>query len=1091
MTENTASTTDFDIHEPDSTDEEVGFLLSSQQERLWSAFGEAVPRSQCLLDLLDAPEGDEIRRALQRAVDRHEILRTAFVRPAGLRAPLQVVRDRGTVCWGAADLGGLSDSDQQRRVAEILRAQIDAPVDLERGPLLRAMLLTRADHRLLALTAPAIALDARSLELLAQEALRAAAAGDPGSPAGEPPQEEPLQYGDYAAWQHEQRELEDGAGPAAAADARDAPITALPLAGAATAPASDPRLEVPVAVDREAAARIERMGAEPRDAWLALWGVLLARLSGGTRVTVDVRVDGRAQEELVGALGPFARHLPVTVEIAPGASFEDVLATVARARGAAEEGQERQAPATRPRTLVGFSFATDDAEPFELAGLRAVAIGSSDPDDLHQASLRVRSRAGGPELVLSCDREAVARAEAERLAGQLETLIEAVAGSGSAAVAHLEILSPSQRAHLLEELSGASGSASAALGCVHWRFEDLAARTPDAPAVALGGERLSYAQLNERANRLAHALRARGVGSGSTVTLLLDRSPELVVAVLGVLKAGGAYLPLNPDHPTERLAFQVRDAASSLVLTQGSLAPRAAALETSVLRLDEPLDSESAENPQRRNDPGDVVYVIYTSGSTGVPKGVEVTHAGLASYVAAITDRLALSGEEPLRFGVLTTMSTDLGNTTIFSALLSGGCLELIPVEAAMDGEAFAAHLGGRPLDVMKITPSHLSALLASAERGVLPLRWLVLGGEAAPWPLIEQVRALERCAIVNHYGPTETTVGALTYEVGGRHGEAGSAATVPIGRPLAGTEIYIVDEQLQPVPLGSPGELLIGGAGLARGYRGRPEQTAERFVAHPFSSDPRARVYRTGDVVRFLAEGSVEFLGRADDQVKIRGFRVEPAEIETVLAGHPAVSRIAVVMREEAPGDRRLVAYLVGEAELDSLRALARERLPDYMIPSAFVRLDALPLTPNGKLDRLALPAPDAAGSASREYLAPSTEIEERLAAIWAEALGIERVGVRDDFFELGGHSLLATQVIARIRRAYDVQLPLHSLFVAPCIADLALEVAAALEPTEQDDAELAALLEDLEGLTDEEAERLLGLETAVSEEQPAAGPE
>jgi amino acid adenylation domain-containing protein len=1079
--------------------DEVGFLLSSQQERLWTLFGEQVPSAQIAIRVMGALDGARLRQALEAAVARHEILRTAFVRPAGLRAPVQVVRERGSICWDTADLcADRSVSDRQRRLDQLLKDQIEGPFDLEGGGLLRATLVAGEDEHVLVLSAPSIVLDVMSLELLAREALRGSV------------EEEPLQYGDYVAWQQEQLEL-DGAGGAEAQAGEDPAPTALPLARWPAGPAGTEPLEVRVPVAAEAVARIERLGPEPQDGWLALWSVLLARLTGQTRVTVEVSMDGRAQEELAGALGPFARSVPVSVEIESRTSLQELVQALTPARRSAAENQERRRPAAGS-PAVGFSH-SHRHEPLQLAGVQATLISSRCDDDALQIRLDVRPDAEGVELVLRCHPTVVPRVEAERVASHLGCLADAVGGGATGEAWRLEVLPEQARRRLLGEL-GAASVASATVegseGCVHWRFEDRAALAPEAPAVRLGDRLLSYGQLNERANGLAHALRARGVGPGATVSILLERSPELIVAVLGALKAGGAYLPLNPDHPAARLAFQQRDAGASLVLTQGSLAAVAAELPGAVLRVDEGLEAEPTSNPERVNDRDDLVYVIYTSGSTGVPKGVEVTHAGLASYTAAIIDRLALAGSEPLRFGVVTTISTDLGNTSVFPALCSGGCLELVPVQAAMDGEAFAAQLASYPIDVLKITPSHLAALLASGERAALPRRWLILGGEAAPWSLVEQVRGLggSSCAIVNHYGPTETTVGSLTYDVGERDGAAAPSLTVPIGRPLAGAEIYVVDEHLQPVPVGAPGELLIGGVGVARGYRNQPEQTAERFIANPFfgergvagergaseddSEDPasQARVYRTGDVVRFLADGNVEFLGRADGQVKVRGFRVEVAEVEAVLGGHPGASQVVVVLREGASGERRLVAYVVGWASIEDLRALARERLPDYMVPSAFVRIEALPLTPNGKLDRAALPAPDPAGGSTREYVAPSTEVELRLAEIWGQALGVERVGAQDDFFELGGHSLLATQVIARIRSAYDVQLPLHSLFTSPRIADLAAEVEAARHPVDpQEDPELTALLEDLEGLSDEEAERLLALERSASEEQSRAG--
>jgi acyl-coenzyme A synthetase/AMP-(fatty) acid ligase/aryl carrier-like protein len=424
---------------------------------------------------------------------------------------------------------------------------------------------------------------------------------------------------------------------------------------------------------------------------------------------------------------------------------------------------------------------------------------------------------------------------------------------------------------------------------------------------------------------------------------------------------------------------------------------------------------------------------MYTSGSTGLPKGVAVSHANLANYTGDIVERLGVA--EGLHFAVVSALSTDLGNTAIFPALAAGGCIHLLSPQAAMDADLLAAHAAEHPFDVMKITPSHLTALLAGEDAAaVLPRRWLVLGGEALSWELVERIRALGAgCRILNHYGPTETTVGSCVLEVA----DSGTGASVPIGRPIANTRAYVLDRQLEPVPAGVPGELCIGGAGVARGYVNRPDETAERFVTPPFGD----RLYRTGDRARTLRDGAIEFQGRLDQQVKIRGFRVEPGEIETALLRHPTVRQAAVAVRDNAHGDAQLVAYVVATPAptVDELQAFLGESLPDYMVPSAFASLDALPFTPSGKVDRRALPDP-ASIQAQREadYVAPRDPLEEEIAAIWADLLGVERVGVFDDFFALGGHSLLATQMIIRIRRTHgDIQL--HALLRAPTVAALA----------------------------------------------------
>jgi amino acid adenylation domain-containing protein len=527
---------------------------------------------------------------------------------------------------------------------------------------------------------------------------------------------------------------------------------------------------------------------------------------------------------------------------------------------------------------------------------------------------------------------------------------------------------------------------------------------------------------------------------------------------------------LNFEHPPARLAHQLDETGARVVLTLVALHDR---LPDGYAMIDldgiEPTDAAPGAAP----DDG-LGYVMYTSGSTGLPKGVEVTHANLASYARALADRLGLTAAtEPLRCATVTAISTDLGNTAIMPALVSGHTVVLVHPDVAMDPSGYAELVARTPIDVLKITPPHLDALLTAGASRVLPRHTLVLGGEASPWALIDAVRAGSRCRILNHYGPTETTVGCCTYEVPDAP-PASAPRTVPIGHPIANARAYVVDAHGEPVPIGVPGELWIGGAGVARGYAGQPEQTAQHFSSDPFAEHGSGRLYRTGDKARWLPEGELEFLGRVDDQVKIRGYRVEPREIEQVLVRHPQVRHAAVIAREDRPGERRLVAYVVadGYPTVESLRATVTAALPDYMAPSAFLLIGALPLTPSGKLDRRALPAPDdSVGDFGRPYVEPRSDTEQRLAGVWCEVLHRERVGVEDDFFELGGHSLLAAQVVARVRTGFGVELPLHSLFTAPTVAQLAVEIDA-LAGGSVDDAELDALLDEL---SDEEIERLL----------------
>jgi amino acid adenylation domain-containing protein len=1030
----------------------IGFELSTQQQSEWRRHGTpSASVSVCALELSEPLDSATLRERMSAATERHEVLRTTFTRPAGRRFPLQVVAEQ-------ADAPAVEErelADALGAMAELERELLATTFEIEHGPLLRVVLARLGGERsALVLAASGLVLDADGLLALALELL------------GADIEEEPLQYGDYAAWQAEL--LEETPPDVVPADA-PAPV-ALPLAGTGDQP-----LALPVPFDASIARAVSGLAADPRDAWLTTWATLLARLSGRSDIALAVAVGARASGELDGAVGAYARAVPVVLDVAPGISFTDLVAAVAETRKAAEADQERLGAGSAERRL-GFSYTPGNEAP---AGLPVAAVRCSPAPLAGQARLDVA--VVDDAITVTLLTAGVERGEAERIARSLEQLARAATASPATDVWALDVLAAVDRAQLVDDFGTGPERSPAAL--VHERFAERATRMPEATAVSSAGTALTYAELAARADAIAATLRARGA-AGAVVALLLDRSPDLIAAVLGVLKAGAAYLPLNADQPEARLAYQVDDAGAKLVLSEDRLAALADGLGAEVLDVQEAAAGAGTDSGGSDSDGApvavgreDIAYLIYTSGSTGVPKGVEVTHGNLANYVDAISDRLGLESEpEPQRFGVVTTLSTDLGNTSIFPALAAGGCLELVPGEAAMDGAAYAAFAATHPVDILKITPSHLGALLASGDARVLPRRRLVLGGEAASWALIDAVRAVGDCEILNHYGPTETTVGSLAGAVGERAGAQAASATVPIGRPLANTTVAVVDEQLALVPLGAPGELLIGGAGVARGYRNQPEQAAERFVADPVRGESGGRVYRTGDRVRMLADGSLEFLRRVDGQLKIRGYRVEVAEVEAVLAEHATVDRVAVVPREYHPGDVRLVAYVVPTAgatvAFEKLREVAGQRLPEYMVPSAVVSLNELPLMANGKLDRAALPAPDEA-SALAKYVAPSTETEERIAAIWGEALGVERVGVQDDFFELGGHSLLATQVIARIRSAFGVQLPLHALFTAPRVAELAGAVDGMAG---EDDAELDDLLTELEGLTDEEAERLLG---------------
>ena len=555
-------------------------------------------------------------------------------------------------------------------------------------------------------------------------------------------------------------------------------------------------------------------------------------------------------------------------------------------------------------------------------------------------------------------------------------------------------------------------------------------------------EEITYKELNCKANQLAHYLKKQGVQPDFVVGFCVERSLEMIIGLLGILKAGGAYVPLESNLPTEALNLRLQDAKTSLVITQQSLINRFENEKVIAIDADwENIAVESHENPHTEVKPENLVYVIFTSGSTGKPKGVATEHRQLFNYINAIAHQLNLP--TTANYATISSLSADLGNTMIFPSLCRGGCLHIISSARVGNAVELAEYCRQHPIDCLKIVPSHLAALLSATPLAVsiLPRQCLILGGETASWKLISQIqKQAPNCQIFNHYGPTETTIGVLTYAVKNQDNELISE-TVPLGRPLANTQVYILDEELKPVPLGVVGELYISGAGLTRGYLNRPELTAQRFISHSLLGQD-FRLYKTGDRVRYLESGNIEFLGRVDNQVKIRGFRIELAEIELTLAQYPAIQQ-AVVTVQQSENNQRLFAYLVPQPKatinINELRSFLKQKLPDYMLPSAFGILKNLPLTVNGKVDRQALPDIESLSSElAVKYEPPKTEIEQAIAQLWQQLLQIEKVGINDNFFDIGGHSLLLVQVHAKLRDMFSVDIAITHLFAYPTISYL-----------------------------------------------------
>jgi amino acid adenylation domain-containing protein len=1039
--------------------------LSFAQERLWFLDrlegGSAAYNIPTALRLSGALDSAALERALGEIVRRHESLRTVLREVDG--GAVQVIAPFGAFALPVEDLSGLDETARETEVKR--RAQEDAarPFDLSEGPLFRAALLRVADEEhVLLLCVHHIVTDGWSSGVLLRELSALYAAYRDGSDS--PLAELPVQYADYAVWQREQlrgevldRQVDYWKDRLTGAPALLELPTDRPRPPVQSHRGARETFDLPRALLDGLQALGRSEGATLYMVLLGAFQLLLSKYSGNEDIVVGSPIAGRTRKEVEELIGFFANTLVLRTELSGDPSFRELLGRVREGTLGAYEHQEvpfeRLVAELQPERSMSHSplfqvmFAMQNVDGSGsgsgLAGLGMDGVIAESETTRFDLALTAVPHDGGVHGVLEYSTDLFERGTIERMLGHLERVLEQVVADAGVRLSQLELLSAEERGLVVDAWNQTAAEVPGDR-CIHELFEAQAARTPDAIALVFEDEPLSYAELNARANRLAHHLAELGVGPEVRVGICLERGMEMIVSVLAVLKAGGAYVPLDPAYPTERLAFVLADSAVPVLVTQESLrAALPAADGVAVVSVDgdaERIATQSAENPERGAGPDHLAYVIYTSGSTGTPKGVMVPHRGIPNLAYAQARRFGIdSTSRVLQFA---SFSFDAAVAELFDALLAGGTLVLASREALLPGPALLETLQGGRVTVATLPPSVLAVL---SPDDLPELRTVVSAGEAVDAATVE--RWSDGRAFVNAYGPTETTVCATA-----AHCEADGRAPA-IGRPLENVRAYVLDAAGRPAPVGIAGELCVGGVGVVRGYLGRPGLTAERFVPDPFATKPGARLYRTGDRARWRAEGVLEYMGRLDEQVKVRGFRIEPGEIEATLRRHEAVRECAVVAREDASGGTQLVGYIVGEADPDALRAHLRGSLPEYMVPSAFVSLDALPLTPNGKLDRKSLPAPDFAPAEAR-YVAPRTPTEEALVGIWAEVLRLERVGVEESFFELGGHSLLATRVVSRVRQDFGVEVPLQALFEQPTVAAMARHVDAALEVM---DAELA----------------------------------
>lgn len=1070
--------------------------LSFSQERLWILDqlepGSAVynvPLSMWLHGPLDAAL---LQRALGEIVSRHESLRTVFV--SDDNGPHQVVRTAAAVPVQRTDLRNLPADDRHAAAFAVARREAALPFDIARGPLLRALLVEVEDNaHLLVLNAHHIAVDGWSLAILQDELGQLYGALQAGEPS--PLRELPLQYADYALWQREGLDSEPMRKQLRYwTEHLSGRIPVLELPGDRPRPAVQSyrgevfRTLLPAELYAGVKQLSRQEGVTPFMTVLAAFNTLLSRFSGQLDIVVGAGIANRGRQELEGLIGFFVNTLALRNDLSGNPTFRELLARVKDVTLGAYSHQDLpierlieeldldRSLSHSPLFQVMLFFQNFPNEEIDLAGLtlKPVDFNNINPGTARSDLALFASESDGAlAMFFEYATDLFDEATIDAFSRHLQQLLRSVVEDPSRRLGELEILPPAERRQLLLGWNDTARDAPIDKP-LHALFEAQAARTPDAIAVDHEGVALSYAALDAQANAVASVLLTHGVGPGDLVGLFVERSPRMLVALLGVLKAGAAYVPMDPGYPTERLAFMLEDSAASLVITERSLASQLPASRATVVLVEDALAGAPGAQPRPDVRPDDLAYVIFTSGSTGRPKGVEVPHRAAVNFLSAVACTPGMTAGDTIC--AVTTLSFDIAVLELLLPLTVGARIALAGRETAADGVALARLLETSGSTVMQATPATWRLLLEAGWRGQSGLR-ILSGGEALSRDLADQL--LQRGDEVwNLYGPTETTVWSTVERV------AAGDEPISIGRPIGNTEIYVVDARMQPLPAGVPGELLIGGLGMARGYLARPELTAEKFIPDPFSQRSGARLYRTGDLARWRRDGRLEVVGRVDHQVKLRGFRIELGEIECALVEHPDVHQAVVTCREDRPGDKRLVAYVVlvdaarTTTTAPALRTFVKARLPEYMVPSACVVLERLPLTPNGKIDRRNLPAPDAASSEQEAASTPARSSEEEtLAQLWAEVLGVERVGIFDDFFDLGGHSLLATRLISRIQKAFGGEFGLRMLFEAPTVAGFAELLARQRVESVGADA-LADMLDQLEGLSDAEIQALLDCE-------------
>ena len=1039
-----------------STFQVEGFRLSPQQKRIWllqQAGGSQAYRSVCVLYIEGELDQVKLQAAWQEVVARNEILRTVYPSLPGMNVPVQAIAESKLAPIATVDLNDLDSGQREAQLARLLDDARRFPFDYTDGPLVLATLINLGpqNHALL-LNVSALCADSASLETLKRQLL--------SSLLNEAVAAEPAQYADMSEFFNELMESDDTKGGRAYWRQQNfaEPLQLEPVRSVVTP--ADAAEFVPelftFSIDSSTwdriAAHLPTYGVSTRAFLLTCWQVLLWRLTGQDEFTIGVSTSGRTYEEIEDALGLFARQLPLSTRLHGGLSFAEVLVQAELASQEIERWQDYfawpQDDGQPPFFPIGFDFANQPVLP-EFAGLSVTHGPQYVCVDRFDISLSAIRHGEQFTTALYYNAAIYEREDIERLAERFTKLLVSVAVDPETEIGRLDVLGERERRQLLLEFNETNHDFGQDK-CLQELFADQVDRSPDAVAVIGDDRELTYAALDACANGLARRLRDSGVGRETRVAVCAERGIEMLVGLLGTLKAGGAYIPLDPSYPLERLAFILEDTAARVVLIQKDLEPKLPAHNARVVYLDGVAEEPATLKPIATEvTPDNLAYVIYTSGSTGNPKGVLISHRSINNRLLWTNHTFPLTAGD--RLLQKTPYTFDASIWEMFAPLLAGATVVMARPGGHRDPAYLAQTIAEREITVLQLVPSMLRIFLEqeNVTQSSRSLRRMFCGGEALLADLRDRFYSLLDGDLINLYGPTETSIDAACYPCRRDDDEP----LVTLGRPLTNMQVYILDRHLQPAPIGVGGELHIGGTGLARGYLNRPDLTATSFIPNPFAATPGARLYRTGDLARYLPDGRLEFLGRLDSQVKLRGFRIEPGEIEVLLRAHTEVGEVVVYPRATRTGDKELVAYVVPRKGSDpgllvqALRQSAREKLPDYMVPAAFVVLEQLPRTLSGKIDLRALPEPDRGIQETDEDAAARTPIVGVVAGIWCEVLKLDQVGQFDDFFSLGGHSLLVTQVMARVREVFGVELPLRDFFEAPVLNDLAGRIDAAMK--------------------------------------------